>query len=150
MFSCLFSPVWSHFSPFMRVFVTKLAILRYCLLLNCCNSCRILCAQCMYACLCLCLFYSMDAYIFLVVGYTVPDICYLTEHMLYPKHEPDLYPASKSSKAILTLDIGKGRIYSSRAQSAVYRGLPLYLFASPLFLYILGSWFFCLEWCVVV
>ena len=38
------------------------------------------------------------------------------------EHEIDLYPASKSSKATLTLDIPKGRIYSS---IVVDRGLPL-------------------------
>ena len=40
---------------------------RYSDIVYCCH--RILCAQCMYACLFLCLFYSMDAYIFVVVGY---------------------------------------------------------------------------------
>ena len=55
------------------------------------------------------------------------------------EHEPDLYPASKASKAsksMLTLDIAKGRICSGTAvergaqSSAVYRGLPLCISAS--------------------
>ena len=57
------------------------------------------------------------------------------------EHEPDLYPASKSSKVLLTLDIAEGRIQSSRARSAVYLGLPLPLCLSLVLVY---SWFLVL------
>ena len=57
--------------PVFVDFARDIAILptRYALLL----CCRILCAQCMYyACLFLCLFYSIDAYIFLWL--VIPDV----------------------------------------------------------------------------
>ena len=76
------------------------------------------------------------------------------------EHEPDLYPASKSSKAILTLDFAKGVMYSSlaakhgasRAQStavAIPRSplLSVSLFSLLFYLFFCLLYFeFCLTW----
>ena len=69
------------------------------------------------------------------------------------EHEPDLYPTSKTSKAILTLDIAKGVMYSSsslaakrgasRAQSTAV-AIPRFPLFSVSSFSLLFSLFFCL------
>ena len=80
----------------------------------------------MHACLFLRLIYSMDAYIIcaqqqkmIVLNHDAGSGSPTSISTDSSEHEPDLYAASKSSKAVLTLDIAKCRIYSS---TAVERG----------------------------